>query len=189
MDCSARAKLTDGLMVCPCALWHCIRSPYPSPVHWRSRLCAGTGRRSPYRLTEPCAEHGVNLILNLRSFCDIRVDPGPAPRVGILSFVRGSRREETVCRCRFTPLHRRDRSTADAGTRPRGPAPPRSRSGLTDVLSPDSALKRTPFPLSEPKNRKTQRSAPPGIHVPVPSAGDSVDLGTLRTQPTPTAVR
>ena len=82
----------------------------------------------------------------------------------------------------LTP-YRRDATAADARPARRRPA----RSALSAVLSPDSALKSTPFPLSEPKNRKTQRSAPPGI--PVPSAGDSVDLGTLRTQPTPTMVR
>ena len=53
------------------------------------------------------------------------------------------------------------------GATPAPPEAPRpARSALSAVLSPDSALKSTPFPLSEPKSRKTQRSAPPGIPVP-----------------------
>ena len=57
----------------------------------------------------------------------------------------------------LTP-YRRDATAADARPARRRPA----RSALSAVLSPDSALKSTPFPLSEPKSRKTQRSAPPG---------------------------
>ena len=62
----------------------------------------------------------------------------------------------------LTPPRRESRRPTPAP--PEAPRP--ARSALSAVLSPDSALKSTPFPISEPKSRKTQRSAPPGIPVP-----------------------
>ena len=175
-DCSARAKLTDGLMVCPCALWHCIRSPYPSPVHWRSRLCAGTGRRSPMTKSLPSTAGLATCNLS----CDIiRVaTPGSGPRLAMAFYRSCADRDERI-RCVAVDLRPYTAATrrAPARRRPRrlprrrSPLPPRRSARdtprmLTAVLSPDSALKSTPFPhafpLSEPKSRKTQRSAPPG---------------------------
>ena len=74
------------------------------------------------------------------------------------------------------------------GRRPPSPSPeaPRpARSALSAVLSPDSALKSTPFPLSEPKVEKHNAARRQGYRCRV-RAIPWTWVATLRTQPTPT---